>query len=289
MTIELTNKVVILTGASDGIGREIAIRLGEEGAAVVLAARRKERLEEVAEQVRASGGQALVAPTDLREYEQITHLVRTAVGTYGRIDILLNVAGMGWYDWVEEMTAEELRQQYEVNVIAIAELIRQVVPIMKAQRSGHIVNFASYASRIAAPPLTIYASTKYAIEGLTDGLARELAPWKIKLTRVHPSAVDTQFNAKAERNGGIHYPYDRLTGVTREKVAEKVVACLKRPRRALYIARLRPIIEMGVLINRHLPFLIDFAMKPRVRKMWRKHGEHDLPEDTAATLRNRRA
>src|SRR5574341_1015870 len=276
MAKDLHGKVVILTGASDGIGREIAYDLGEQGAKVVLAARRVERLEEAAQRVRASGGEALVVPTDLRDASQITRLVRTTMDAYGRIDILLNVAGMGYYDWIEEMTRDELQEQWDTNVVAMADLTRHVIPIMKAQRDGHIVNFASYASRIAAPPLTMYAATKYAIEGLSDGLRRELAPWNIHVTRVHPSAVDTLFNTKAEQHGGIHYPYDTITGVTKEKVAEKIIGVLKRPRRALYIARRRPIIELGVLINRRLPGLIDFVMKSRVKKMWREHQDHDL-------------
>jgi short-subunit dehydrogenase len=279
MAVNLSHKVVILTGASDGMGREIAYLLGDEQSTVVLAARRKERLEDVARIIREKGGTALVVPTDLRDQAQIENLVKTTFDTYGRIDILLNVAGMGYYDFIEENTAEEVREQFDVNVIAMIELMRQVTPIMKAQRSGHIVNFSSYASRIAAPPLTLYASTKYAIEGATDALRRELSPWNINVTRVHPSAVDTMFNAKAERHGGIHYPYDKLTGVTKEYVAKRIIKVLKRPRIAVYTAKRRPIIEAGVLINRHLPFLIDWAMKSRVRKMWRKHSEHDLAPD----------
>jgi short-subunit dehydrogenase len=279
MAVDLSSKVIILTGASDGMGREIGYLLGDEKATVVLAARRKERLEEVARVIESRGGTALVVPTDLRDQSQIANLVRTAFDTYGRIDILVNVAGMGYYDFLEENTAEEVREQFDVNVVAPVELMRQVIPIMKAQRSGHIVNFASYASRIAAPPLTIYASTKYAIEGITDALRRELSPWNIKVTRVHPSAVDTTFNAKAERHGGIHYPYDKLTGVTKEHVAKLIIRVLKHPRIAIYPAKLGPIIEAGVLINRHLPFLIDWVMKSRVSKMWREHSEHDLAPD----------
>src|SRR5689334_25437370 len=94
MAIELRNKVVILTGASDGMGREIAYLLGQEGAKVALAARREERLQEVADRITASGGQALVVPTDLRQYDQIHTLVRSTLAAFGRVDILINVAGM---------------------------------------------------------------------------------------------------------------------------------------------------------------------------------------------------
>jgi short-subunit dehydrogenase len=288
MATSLQGKVAIVTGASDGMGREIAYLLGKEGAKVALAARREDRLREVAQQVEASGGKALVVPTDLRKTEDLQNLVAATLKEYGRIDILLNVAGMGYFEWMEEITADELREQFEVNVVAMAELIRQVVPVMKVHRSGHIVNFASYASRIAAPPMVVYASTKYAIEGLTDGLRRELAPWGIKMTRVHPSAVDTQFNPKAARHGGILYPYDKLTGVTKEKVAQMVVKSLKHYRKAVYCSRFRPLSELGVTAARYLPFILDWALKPRVKKMWKEHADHDTAPDLVA-LHQRRA
>lgn len=288
MSTNLKGKVAIVTGASDGMGREIAYRLGKEGAYVALAARREDRLREVARQIEADGGKALVVPTDLRKTEDLSNLVAATLSEYGRIDILLNVAGMGYFEWMEEVTADELREQFEVNVIALAELIRQVVPVMKVNRSGHIVNFASYASRISAPPMVVYASTKYAIEGLTDGLRRELSPWGIKLTRVHPSAVDTQFNPKAAQHGGILYPYDKLTGVTKEKVADSVIHALKHFRKAVYVSRMRPLSELGVTAARYLPFILDWALKPRVKKMWKEHKDHDTAPDLVA-LRQRKA
>lgn len=268
--------VIILTGASDGIGRAIAERLGQEHATVVLAARQKQLLQDVAESIRASGGQALVVPTDLRKSHHVAQLVQKTVKTYGRVDVLINVAGMGYYDWIEENTSEEIAEQFTVNVVAMLDLIRHVVPVMKKQKSGHIINFASYASRIAAPPLTIYASTKYAVEGLSDALRRELAPWNIHVTRVHPSAVNTKFNQKASRHEGIIYPYDKLTGVTKEQVADRVVDGIYHPKRAIYVARFRFLVELGVMVNRFFPSLIDLVMKYRVPGMWRDDKQHDL-------------
>ena len=281
---DLSDKIIIVTGASDGIGREIAEELGtQRHATVVLAARRDFLLEEVAEKIRAAGGSALVAPTDLRVSAQIVNLVRRTMETYGRIDVLINVAGMGYYDWIEEQTADEILEQFQTNVIGMADLIRQVVPVMKKQHDGHIINFASYASRIAAPPLTFYSSTKYAVEGLTDGLRRELAPWNIRMTRVHPSAVDTKFNAKAARHGGIEYPYDKITGVTKEQVARKVIAAIGTHRRAVFVSRFRILSELGVTVNRYLPGIIDLAMRSRVPKMWEKHYVHDLQAHASDT------
>jgi short-subunit dehydrogenase len=271
----LADKVIIVTGASDGNGKAISLLLGSEHSTVVLVARRKHILEEVAVSIRKSGGQALVVETDLRDSKQIANVVEQTLKTFGRIDALINVAGMGYYDWIEETTADEIAEQYEVNIIALAQMISCVVPTMKAQGSGHIINFASYASLVPIPPLTIYSSTKYAVEGLNDALRHELAPWNIRVSRVHPSAVNTSFNAKAARHQGIKYPFDKLTGVTKEQVAREVISCLKRPRRVVYIARLRPLLDLTVTINNHLPWVMSIIMGIRVKQMWKDDTKHD--------------
>jgi NAD(P)-dependent dehydrogenase (short-subunit alcohol dehydrogenase family) len=182
----IRGKIVILTGAAGGIGRQIASHLAKEGATLVLGDIDAKSLEEVAEQVRAEGGEALAHPMNLRKADEIAGLVEAALDAFGRIDILINNAGLGYFEWIEEMPHERLREQFEVNVIGPAELIRQVVPVMKEQRAGHIINVASYASRLSAPPMTVYSSTKYAVEGLTDGLRRELEPW---ISALHASIL----------------------------------------------------------------------------------------------------
>jgi short-subunit dehydrogenase len=272
----LSDKVIIITGASDGQGREIAIELGKHKASVILVARRKTILEKIEKEIRASGGTALAVSTDLRQSKQITALVQTVMKQFGRIDILINVAGVGYYDWIEEQSIAELTEQYMTNVVGMVDIIRQVVPHMKRQRAGHIINFASYASQIATPPLTIYSSTKYAVEGLTDGLRRELSPWNIKVTRVHPSAVDTNFNKKATQHHGIHYPYDHITGVTTTDVVKAVIRCLYHPRSVVYVAKRKLLIDSVVTINRYLPGIIDLIFLFRVKALLNNDKNHDL-------------
>jgi NADP-dependent 3-hydroxy acid dehydrogenase YdfG len=268
-TPTLAPKVAIVTGASSGIGEAVALAFADAGAAVVLAARRVERLDRLAEQIIESGGTALPVPTDLTQLEQITRLVRQTYGTFGRIDILANIAGWGKYDWFEEFTPEELREQYEVNVLGLAELTRQVIPVMKQQRSGHILNMSSYASRIAVPPLTVYASTKYAVEGLSDGLRRELSPWGIWVSRIHPSGVKgTEFNRRASRKGGIRYKSLPVGKVTREQLARKMVTLVENPRYALFYSRLY---DVPVFLNRHFPGLVDLISNAWVR--WKRRSE----------------
>lgn len=260
----LDGKIAIVTGASAGIGEATARAFALCGAIVVLAARRITRLEKLAREIRKAGGQALAVRTDLTDQADITNLVETTITTYHRIDILANIAGWGRYDWFEEFTPDELRMQYEVNVIGMAELTRQVVPHMKAQGSGHIINMSSYASRISVPPLTVYASTKYAVEGLTDGLRRELAPWGIHVSRVHPSGVSgTEFNQQAKQGGGITYKAVPIGRITREDLAQALVRLVKEPRSELFISRLY---DVPVAINRRFPGLVDLFFNFWVRR-----------------------
>jgi NADP-dependent 3-hydroxy acid dehydrogenase YdfG len=264
----IDGKVVIVTGASSGIGESTAREFAQAGAITVLAARRAERLKKLVEEIEAMGGQALAAPTDLTDLDQITNLVQTTLSTFGRIDILANIAGWGFYDWFEELSAEELRRHYEVNVIGLAELTRQVIPTMKAQRSGFILNMSSYVSRISVPPLTVYASTKYAIEGLTDGLRRALLPWGITVIRIHPSSVSgTEFNKRVMRVGGVEYRPVPIGRISRERLARHIVGLIEKPRRALFISR---IYEVPVLLNKLFPEIVDWVGATWVRRKQRK-------------------
>jgi NADP-dependent 3-hydroxy acid dehydrogenase YdfG len=259
----IDGKVAIVTGASSGIGEATAREFARAGAITVLAARRMERLEGLADEIREMGGSALPVRTDLTDLAQVTNLVQTTLSAFGRIDILANIAGWGLYDWLEELSAEELRRQYEVNIIGMAELTRQVIPTMKAQRSGFILNMSSYVSRISVPPLTVYASTKYAVEGLTDGLRRALSPWGITVIRVHPSSVSgTEFNQHVVRPGLVHYRAVPIGRISRERLAQHLVGLIERPRRALFISR---VYEVPVLLNKLFPEVVDWISASWVR------------------------
>jgi short-subunit dehydrogenase len=127
--------------------------------------------------------------------------------------------------------------------------------VMKEQRTGIIINMSSYASKLSVPPLTVYSSTKSAIEALSDGLRRELAPWGIKVIRVHPSAVTgTEFKEKAVANGGVNYSTTAIGRVSREAVACRIIGLVENPRRSLYLGR---IYDIPVIMNAVFPGLID--------------------------------
>ena len=270
----IDGKIVIITGASSGIGESTARELARAGAITVLAARRAERLIRLQKEIEEMGGTALAVPTDITDLDQITNLVQTTISEFGRVDILANIAGWGIYDWFEELSPAELRQSYEVNVIGLAELTRQVVPFMKAQHSGFILNMSSYVSRISVPPLTVYASTKYAIEGLTDGLRRSLMPWGITVIRIHPSSVTgTEFNQRVYRGGTVKYRPVPIGRISREHLAHRIVQLVERPQRTLFMSR---IYEVPVLINKLFPEFLDWVSATWVRRKQRKEGK-ELP------------
>jgi|SRR3972149_1661702 len=253
------NKVVIITGASSGIGEAVAYELARSHFSLVLAARRESRLRKVAKKAAPRAAGVLVVDTDVSNYGEIKRLVRRTITRFGRIDVLLNIAGWGSYGWFEEQKPRYIKEQYEVNVLGAAYAIHEVLPIMMEQRSGHIINMVSYASRIATPPMTVYASTKYALEGLTDGLRRELLAWGIKVSRVHPSGVGgTEYNRKASRRGGVKFKSPKIGHISKEYVAQRISELIRHPRPELMLGRWY---DVPAFINRYLPGLVDFALR----------------------------
>lgn len=275
----IDGKVAIVTGASSGIGEATAREFARAGAITILAARRVDRLKRLEREIEAMGGEALAVPTDLTDQDQIKNLVKTTLSKYGRIDILANIAGWAMYDWLEEMSFQDMRRAFDVNVIGLAELTRQVIPTMKRQHSGFILNMSSYASRISFPPLTVYASTKYAVEGLTDGLRRALLPWGITVIRIHPSSVSgTELNSRVVNEGGVRYRSLPLGRISRERLARHIVGLIEEPRRELFISRLY---DIGVFFNKVFPQVVDWLSATWVR---RKRKEELPPSEEIAPV-----
>jgi len=190
-------------------------------------------------------------------------LIERTINEYGRIDALFNNAGWGSYAWFEESKLPHIKEQFEVNVFGAIHLIHEVMPIMQKQRRGHIINVVSYASRVAVPPMTVYASTKYALEGLTDALRRELLPWGVHVSRVHPSGVTgTEYNKKASQRGGLTFKSPGTGHVSKKCVARKIHQLILHPRPELMIGRLY---DVSAFFNRYFPGLVDLVMKIYVR------------------------
>ena len=189
----LDGQVVIVTGASAGIGEAASRRLFREGATVVIAARRAEKLEALKREIDAAGGRALAVAGDITSQEDRKRLVDETMRAFGRIDGLVNNAGYGQRGPIELVPIESIRQNFETNLFSLIALTQLVIPIMREQRSGRIVNISSVAGRIARPLSSVYDATKHALEAISDGLRGELAPFGIKVVVIEPGFIITEF------------------------------------------------------------------------------------------------
>jgi len=192
------DQVVLITGASSGIGRETAVSFARQGAALALAARRREQLEETAHAVTAAGGRALVIPTDVTNQESTHAAVAAVKREWKRIDILVNNAGILKPSRVEALTAADFEAMLKVNVFGALFMMQAVLPVMRKQKQGTIINVASLAGRRGVSPLGGYCATKFALVGLTEALRTELDDRTIHIGLVMPGVIDTPMveNAK---------------------------------------------------------------------------------------------
>jgi len=185
--------VAIVTGASAGIGTAVARKLAEDGFQVVLAARRADRLQRLEQEITARGGKALAIQTDITRAEECQRLVQQTMMAFGRIDVLVNNAGFGYRSPLEYIPLESIRQNFETNLFGAIALTQLVIPIMRTQRKGYIVNVSSVAGRIARPLSSVYDATKHAIEAISDSLRAELAPFGIRVIVIEPGFIETEF------------------------------------------------------------------------------------------------
>jgi NADP-dependent 3-hydroxy acid dehydrogenase YdfG len=190
---KLDGKVAVVTGASSGIGEATAEALAAEGAAVVVAARREERLSSLVERIEGSGGRALAVSCDVTDEEQAQGLVQRAVEEYGRIDVLVNNAGVMLLSNVGKGLSDQWRTMFEVNVLGLLYATEAAIRTMKEQGSGHLVNVSSVAGRkVTRTSNGVYAGTKFAVNAISEGLRQELIEDNIRVTIVEPGAVATE-------------------------------------------------------------------------------------------------
>lgn len=235
MTVE--QRVAIITGASSGIGAATAQRLAKEGFRVALAARRNEALALIAVGITAFGGEALAVPTDVRQREELGALVQHTLAAWGRVDVLVNNAGLGYAGPLVTLAADQLREQVATNLLAVIEASQAVLPTMIAQQRGHIINVASIAGLIGLPHSTVYSATKAGVIGFSEGLGREVRRYGIHVTALCPGFVATDFSPRLReiRQGRTNR---RLPGVmSADYVAGVIADIIRRPRRRVIIPR----------------------------------------------------
>jgi NADP-dependent 3-hydroxy acid dehydrogenase YdfG len=228
--------VIVITGASSGIGEATARLFGRNGYRVVLAARRLDRLEALEAEIESAGGEALPVETDVSSSTSIQEMVDKTLATYGQIDILFNNAGFGRTKWLEELDPEkDIAGQIQVNLTGVIQATRAVLPHMIARKSGHIINMGSQAAFVGTPTYTVYAATKFGLRGFSEALRREVGVWGIKVSVIYPGNVSTEFgqHTEAKRKTGITTP--KALRLTPEQVAEAVLAAASHPVRGRLI------------------------------------------------------
>lgn len=242
----LMGQVVIVTGASSGIGAATALELARRGAKVVLAARSAEELAGIERGIREAGGEALAVPTDMADAAQVRRLVERATASYGRVDALVNNAGIGGSGSLAKAAPEEIAQAVNVNLLAAMLATRAVLPGMIERRHGAIVSVASVAGHIAVGP--VYSATKFGLRGFSLSLRRELHGTGVSVSLVSPGYVRTPLTGNRRRLPGP------------EIIARAIAGLILRPKREVVVPRYY---RVAIWAERFLPGLVDIGTRGR--------------------------
>ncbi len=261
MMIPWKDKIAVVTGASSGIGAATARRLAQAGMRVVLVARRSDRLEHLAEEIRQAGGWAECFTADLALEKDRRALYQDVMDRFGKVDVLVNNAGLGWYGYGSDMSWKTAWEMLQVNVEAVVQLSLSFLPGMRKRGSGHIINIGSISGSIPSQGIALYGATKSFLDNFSTALHRELTGTRVHVSVVRAGAVKTEFGETAlnQENGG-HVPTEHV-GVSAEHVAWRIWKLLLRPQRVVYVPgwlRVVPWAELafGWLIDRVGPLLL---------------------------------
>src|SRR6202790_2660718 len=228
----ITNKVVVITGASSGIGESTAKLLAEQGAKVVLGARRLNRINTVVQQISATGAKAIGFACDVTKRAEVEALIQKAVDSFGRVDVIVNNAGIMPIAPIEALKVDEWDRQIDVNIKGLLYGIGAALPHMQKQKSGHIINMASvFGIKMFAPGGTVYCATKAAVRALTEGLRMELHSQNIRCTMISPGAIATELSESSSDEASAKFLkelYEKV-GIPAESVARAIQYAIEQP------------------------------------------------------------
>jgi len=231
MNSQIAGKVGVITGASSGLGEATARLLSAEGATVVLGARRADRIEKLAEEITSRGGKALAVTTDVTDRDQVKRLVDTAVEKFGRIDVMLNNAGLMPHSPLERLKIDEWDRMIDVNIKGVLYGIAAALPHMKQQKAGHIINVSSVAGHKVSLGGAVYCATKHAVRALSEGLRMEVKPYNLRTTIISPGAVATELPntiTEADVSAGIKKFYEKFA-IPADSFARAVAFAMSQP------------------------------------------------------------
>ena len=255
------NKIAVITGASSGIGAATARNLARHGLKVILVARRRERLDLLADEIQKFDGQVEIIPADLSKEAERERVYTQVQAEYGHVDVLVNNAGLGWYGYGIEMPWTIASEILQVNVSAAVHFTLLFLKKMRSHDSGHIINVGSISGSLPSQGVALYGATKSFLDNFTTALYRELVGTRLHVSVVRAGPVLTDFcDTAANLEGGLHLPTERM-GVTAETIANRIWRLLEHPRRVIYVPSwlgITPYVEssFGWLIDRLGPLLL---------------------------------
>jgi NADP-dependent 3-hydroxy acid dehydrogenase YdfG len=266
----LANRVVVITGASSGIGRATAMRAAREGAAVVVSARRADRLRELAEAIAAAGGRATAVAGDVTNPDDMRRLVARAVESYGRLDVMIANAGIGYHGTLDQATPDDMRRVVEVNLLGAMYTVRAALEAFRRQGRGHVIAVASFAGKRGIGGTGVYGATKAGVINLIESLRAEFVGTDLQASVILPVSVETGFRSTIARDfGWVADGAGPKQDV--ETVAGHIVDCIVRPQAEVYTHRKSWYVAV---MNAIAPARTDRFMQRFTRRATREAGGH---------------
>ncbi len=249
--MDFKDKVVLITGASSGIGEQAAIEFAKRGAHLILVARRQDKLQQVQTRINSTAASTLICPCDISKKDQVEEMSKTVLKKFDSVDILVNNAGFAIYGPVTDLTIADIESQMNTNYFGMIYCIKNFLPSMIRKNSGHIVNVASVAASFGLPNIAPYCASKFAMLGFSEGLKHELTNTKVRVTVVSPIMVRTNFFD--------HPSFDKMpqfspTALDPKTVAKAILQAANSPRLEIIVP---PIVRGAVWIKHTLPYIIN--------------------------------
>ena len=249
--MDFKNKIILITGASSGIGKETAMEFAKLGANIILVARKKDKLEQVANELKKFNVSTLICQCDISKKDQVKEMSKTVLEKFESVDVLVNNAGFAIYGSVSDLTVDEIESQMETNYFGMIYCIKNFLPSMLKKKSGHIVNVASVAASFGLPGIASYCASKFAMLGFSEGLKHELKNTGVGITVVSPIMVRTNF---FDHPSFENMPKFSPTSLSSETVAKAILKAANSPRLEIIVPS---VVRGAVWMKNTFPYFIN--------------------------------